>query len=121
MEHDRRSKASTVNSMRTEPRTFGSVSRASINRAGSLGSSYMLPERPPSPLPYDSSPRRLLSPGVISPSPSPPRRSLTYQHHPYDEVPRSDRGETGNIGASSGGSGAGTPERNTRSQASSTP
>ena len=93
MERDRRSKASTVNSMRTEPRTFGSVSRASINRAGSLGSSYMLPERPPSPLPYDSSPRRLLSPGIISPSPSPPRRSLTYQHHPYDEVPRSDRGK----------------------------
>ena len=30
-------------------------------------------------------------------------------------------GETGNMGASSGGSGAGTPERNNRSQASSTP
>ena len=96
MERERRSRASTVNSMKTEGRTFGSVN-ASINRAGSLGSSYMLPERPSSPLPYDSSPRRILSPGFMSPSPPTPRRSwagmLTYQHHPYDEVPRYDRGK----------------------------
>ena len=97
MERERRSRASTVNSMKTEPRTYGSISRASINRAGSLGSSYMLPERPSSPIPYDSSPRRILSPGIMSPSPPQPRRSwggmFTYQHHPYDEVPRYDRGK----------------------------
>ena len=93
------SRASTVNSMKTEGRTFGSTSRASISRAESLGSSRSLPQRPNSPVPTESPPRRILSPGILSPSPPIPRRSwtgiFTYQphHHPYDEVPTPARGK----------------------------
>ena len=87
-----RSRTSTVNSMRTEGRTYGSTSRASISRAESLGSYRSLPQRPNSPVPTDSPSRRILSPGLMTPSPPAPRRTwsgrFAYQHHPYDEVPR---------------------------------
>ena len=92
-----RSRTSTVNSMRTEGRTFGSISRTSVSRAESLESSRSLPQRPNSPVPTESPSRRILSPGIMSPSPPTPRRSwagmLTYQHHPYDEVPKPERGK----------------------------